>query len=1202
MALGNTNPIKYSDLISPDESISNLIKQLDELSDAYVNMSKNVREQAGALATNLRGVSGATEAGRKAIQSASTDADRLAKAQKALNDAESETNIRLQELKQAQKEANDIAKVTALLNRSQEGSYNRLAAMYKINMMHLNTMSREMRENTAAGEKLEAETRAIYEEMKRLQAATGAHQLNVGNYREAGDAVAEYGEKLKATLGLNSNFGEALLALGRNSGEAKSALAGLKDGFAALGKTMLTLATNPVFLAIAGVAAAGAAFKWWYDYNSGLVEATRLTQQYTQLTGSELTNLRDDISGISDTFGTDFRETLQATNSVAKQFGISYEQATDVIRKGFVAGADANGEFIDTLKEYPAYFKEAGISASDFVAIIAKSNQEGIFSDKGVDAIKEGNLRLREMSTATASALDGIGISSKKVQEDLQSGAKTTWQVMQEVSQKLSELPESSSKVGTAIADIFGGPGEDAGLQYLTMLKDIKGGIDGVIEKQGDAATSLLEVNNAATGCKKAFNNLFASKDFGTFTNRLKTGLYDALTGILITLKDVGAWWKKTFDTMNNALGGFLSSAVKKIAETISFLSPVIRAYKYFTAKGKSQRESSARLNAGAQAGGAIATLAKGSGGAKTGTQPAQTSGGKTTRRTARNTSGGKTTRTTARNTDAAKALEDAYKAEVAAMRKWEDVKTASMEDGIEKRQLIITQQYGRQIEDLRHRLNTEKKLTANERKEINATILQLERNMQQESAKIYAEYDEKQLERQKNTITLQLDAAKKGSAEELKLKLQQIEAQKQIDLAANAALPASQRVNGALITAKYGAQAAETVKGYIPEANAKTQTEERAKRIAEEQQTIAELIAAVEAGEIQVGEAQINALRKRSAALTEEARNLTRDYVREITAEAQKVLESVNVDWSKPIDGTKAIQQLFYDLQDAFSGDKTEDKIKAVAEAFNLLSGALNQAAAARIEEANAAVTQAEKDISSAQQALTYEQQARAAGYANNVALAQKELETARKNEAKALRDRKKAQRQQAAIQTVQQIGNLVTASALIWSQLGFPAAIPAIATMWASFAASKVIAATLTKSSGAQEASETYGDGTVELLQGGSHQSGHDIDLGSKSDGTRRRAEGGEFFAVINKRNSRRYRRVIPDVINSLNDGSFATKYMHSYDSTGLTVNVDAADNLDGLKSDVKRIRETAETRNYIDAEGRNVLEYKNLKRITR
>ena len=71
---------------------------------------------------------------------------------------------------------------------------------------------------------------------------------------------------------------------------------------------------------------------------------------------------------------------------------------------------------------------------------------------------------MREMTTATAAALDGIGISSVQVQKDLQSGAKTTFEVVQDVSARLSELPDSSAKVGAAIADIFGGPGEDAGL------------------------------------------------------------------------------------------------------------------------------------------------------------------------------------------------------------------------------------------------------------------------------------------------------------------------------------------------------------------------------------------------------------------------------------------------------------------------------------------------------------------------------------------------------------------------------------------------------------------------------------------------------------------------------------------------------------------------------------------------------------------
>ena len=39
----NNNPIKYSDLVSPDNSITDLIKQLDELSDAYTNALKNIR-------------------------------------------------------------------------------------------------------------------------------------------------------------------------------------------------------------------------------------------------------------------------------------------------------------------------------------------------------------------------------------------------------------------------------------------------------------------------------------------------------------------------------------------------------------------------------------------------------------------------------------------------------------------------------------------------------------------------------------------------------------------------------------------------------------------------------------------------------------------------------------------------------------------------------------------------------------------------------------------------------------------------------------------------------------------------------------------------------------------------------------------------------------------------------------------------------
>lgn len=130
-------------------------------------------------------------------------------------------------------------------------------------------------------------------------------------------------------------------------------------------------------------------------------------------------------------------------------------------------------------------------------------------SDKGLDTIKEGNLRLREMSTATAAALDGIGISSKKVQKELQNGSKTTFDIMQEVGNKLKEYPASSAKVGKAIADIFGGPGEDAGLKYIETLGDIEMNMDKVKEQSSDVAKAQEKQVEASKRLKDTASALF---------------------------------------------------------------------------------------------------------------------------------------------------------------------------------------------------------------------------------------------------------------------------------------------------------------------------------------------------------------------------------------------------------------------------------------------------------------------------------------------------------------------------------------------------------------------------------------------------------------------------------------------------------------------------------------------------------------------
>lgn len=1213
----NNNPIKYSDLISPDNSITDLIKQLDELSDTYTNALKNIKAEAIQLAEILKKVSGATEDGRKTTKKAADDAERLARAQRDLAFAESENAKKLAELKLAQQEANQINKLIVKINQSAEGSYNRLSAQYSLNKIYLNNMTKAERENTEEGRKLVAQTKEIYEEMKRLQEATGKFQLNVGNYTEASDAIIAYGDKLKETLGLNSAFGESLLALGRGGAESKAVFTAIGDGAKALGKTLLGLLSNPVFLAIAGIAAAGAAFKWWYDYNAGLVEATRLTQQFTGKSGDDLKAFRNEVQAVADSFNADLRETLIATNALSKQFGISANEALQLVKDGFLAGGDANGEFLDTLKEYPAYFKEAGISADQFVAIVAQTNKMGIFSDKGVDAIKEANLRLREMTTATAAALDGIGISSEQVQKDLQTGTKTTFDVIQDVSAKLAELPDNAATVGAAIADIFGGPGEDAGLQYLRTLKDISTNMDEVKGKAGVLAQLQEEQLQSQIELQNALSGLFDATggNFETLTTQAKVFVNQGLTAIIKGVIDVvnyfielynesvlirAIWngivagFKTTFDTLGNLFGFFIdivkaTGTALKGAFTLDFDDVKKGLADYAAAYGNLVKAQVKDITENFQEGldGMQKKIKPLTIPVSVGDTPTpQTDNKPVTTQDPTVTPRGKSDAEKAAEQQA-KQIEAAYKKNLEATRKLQDAQLQLETDEWAKRRQQTQYQYSRQIEDLQHQLQTEKDLNETGRQAINATITALEQQQTEALLKIEQDRQLQELALQKESIELRLQAVKKGSEQERQLRMQLLENERQTALLQNQQKPTGQQQDAGAINASFDAKGAGIADEYL---QAQLQVFDQQQALA---QSEFDLLRNSEARKTQFRlQAEKERLQKVLELNQQSANKLSDVEVQTIQNTIKKI--------DQEIEQSKG-EERGTDIYGLFGLNLNDGQKEAINTSMQFALDALNTFTAARVAAADAAVEQADKEVSAAQSALDAELEARANGYANNVVQAQKELDLAKKNQEKALKEQQKAQKQQAAIQTLQQIGNMVTATALIWSQLGFPFAIPAIAVMWASFAASKIKAAQLAKQTGETGGTETYGDGTVELLEGGSHQSGNDIDLGTKPDGTRRRAEGGEFFAVINKRSSRRFRKIIPDVINSLNNGTFAHKYLKSYsDGDGLTLNVTGqSPDLRNLSDDVREIKEQNRRRVYVDGDGNTIESYKNLKR---
>lgn len=206
------------------------------------------------------------------------------------------------------------------------------------------------------------------------------------------------------------------------------------------------------------------------------------TQRLTGETGPALEELTAKTKALANTFGKDYADVLKSTNALAKEFGITQAEASELIKKGFLAGADSSGEFLDILKEYPAQLQAVGYSAEESIAIITQQVKDGVFSDKGIDAIKEAGLRLREFTKPAADALDAIGLSSKKIQQELANGTTTVRQVINDVSQRLKELPANSQAAQQAITNIFGGAGEDAGRKFLENLSSAKLGIDGFID------------------------------------------------------------------------------------------------------------------------------------------------------------------------------------------------------------------------------------------------------------------------------------------------------------------------------------------------------------------------------------------------------------------------------------------------------------------------------------------------------------------------------------------------------------------------------------------------------------------------------------------------------------------------------------------------------------------------------------------------
>lgn len=1095
-----------------------------------------------------------------------TATDPLVQAQEKLAYARSDENQQLKLYSTQIKEANQIAQLQATIANSAEGSYNRLSAQYALNKIKLNQMSQAEREAADSGKKLETETAVIYQKMIKLQEATGNYRLSVGHYQKTWDglgiSISQVVRELPAAavslntffLGISNNIPMVVDEINRLRAKNKLLQA---EGKATVNvtksivKSLFSWNTALVVLLTVFSMFGGQIIEWI----GGLFKAKNAVISTTEA----IDNINKELESTNASYGDNIVSLKQLqqewknlkTTAEKKQWIKDNKSEFDKLGIAVNNVTDAENIFVDNTKYVITALKLRAkaaaaqkLAAEQYEKALVAQNKAETEAAKGVSNADVARANVSYISTTgTGPAVSNVGLATQRTAENLR----------EKRIKGLRDEANKAEKTGDAYFNLAAGYEASAkaalgaaniGTPHKTGHKT--GHRTGGHKREPRDLTSIINQNSIKA--QKEYEKSVTALQKDEFAKRRKTAadevqnennkLREMLRKNDEYVRNVDGKYKKLTEDQKKQIAQQNTWINSTIANNLKALALQLEQIQ------REQAANSLRLQRETQTGAVSPT-------------PITENAPKNTETTV---------------TPAMTVTRDASQME------------ASL---VEERELM------RQNLEAEYKLildTNAKLLAAGDKYARSEEEILIELN--KKKLELYAEYDKQILSARERDIENQLKLVKKGTDEELQLLLQQNEVRRQLELAENAAKPAAEQVSSSVINAKFDKSAAQT-KGSFQMTSFEEQqaldeavfnevkhseTEITRFKLEQEKARWQEQIKLAEAGGLDWSQAQIDAAKSTVKGIDRELSELD-DFI-------------INIG-KKGLGGT-LLEKLGFD----------DGQIDALSDAANIVIEQLQSIMDAEVELAEQAVEAAEKRVEAAQKAYDAEVEARNNGYANNVATAKKELEQEKKNQQEKQKQLEIAKRRQESINTVIQASSLVTASANLWSAfssipiIGPALALAAIATMWTSFAVAKIKAKQVTASQ-----SEEYGEGGLEFLEGGSHASGNDIDLGTNNGkGKRMRAEGGEALAIISKKRTRKYRKILPDVIDSFNKGTFEDKYLNAFansDSLSIALNDNNNIDLSKIEDDVRSIRKQSEVKYYTMPDGTVVMQRKNVKR---
>ena len=1126
-----------SKLAAMDEQLKAHVTQISKVQKAEEKLAYLQSEEGQRyleLKAKIREVMAAHTANR-------TQVDALTQAQNRYNQAADATNIQIKELDLQTKTLNQTAKYQAQINQSAEGSYNRLAAQYALNKIKLNAMSAAERSATDAGKKLEQETAAIYKEMIRLQEATGNHRLSVGNYAKSWDglgvSVSQVVRELPAAaVSLNTFF----LGISNNIPIVIDEIKKVREqnrALAAEGKPTVSV-TKQIVKAL---------FSWQtalvvvlYALSAHGKEILHWIQ--VMWSGQKsVADMADVVDEVSDKMS-------ESTKQLGEQIATLRRLSTEWKNLG------------GNLKKQKQFIKDNQTEFNKLDVSILNVNQAEQILVNNTDTFIEA-LKARAKATAAMQVASEYYGKAIKEQFDFEqkygskpggwqaffAGGITGWfkeKVLGEEDKETRETlkhirPKMKTQIEKEIAY-----NEDFADKAVKIAEDYTNRVNKLYKQLGLDAAHKKDKTRTRTPRERDLTDTIWKNDL---TIQKK---YEA---------SITALQRDEFKKRKQ-------EAVDSAEATIREMQEKFRKNEVFLVGKKGNKPLTDEQKRQVQK-----------------QQEEITAIIENTQRKL--------------NLDLQDIEDERQIDSMAKLRQTMKFRYDTVSAEIEKEKKLRLQQL-----DDREAAYTTKAATISEDGQTEAEVTGQATPEQlaawhQERAQIEAKYDQIILDLRAKEIQEQLYLVKKGTQEERRLLLEQVENARKLALAQNRAKPVEQQESETSINAKFNKQ-----KLSVSGSN-RLQNFQQQQALAKSEFNLAahtadeikdyELTQEIALWKEKIRLAKTGAL-DWSQAQIDEAHNV----VKKLEDEQKKLRKkSLSVIGRIGKYGPTGFLLSYMGFDD--------DGIKAWNDACSQIVSNLQEIAQAEVDVAQAAVDAAEKRVEAAQSAYDAEVEGRNNGYANQVATKKKELQQEKKNMQEKQKLLEQAQKRQEAINTVVQASSLITASANIWSAMsGVPIigpalALAAIATMWTSFAVAKVKAKQATAA-----ANQEYGEGGLEFLEGGSHASGNDIDLHQKnSEGKNMRAEGGEAMAIINKRNTRKYKRVLPDIVDSLNKGTFENKFSQAFNKAdslqAQLITVQSTTDLSTIERNVEAIKKQNSERVYPLGDGRTLIIKGNVKR---